>query len=578
MAKKKSVSITAAGTFVRNLGWKRSDTGYLQHKFHLGRDEAKATLASLRLEHLWAQVVKRWERENSYSLEPTNRPVWDATTLLIADAVRKGESVAHVPLPVPYSAMIPESPLIGDWLHRLQTDITVIKIEIDLPAANERAEDYLETEGHRLLDMGRKLLRKKAGGETLHVGLAAYGEWIQTKYIGADKRLTAWGGTQIRQVAFLRKHLPDGPLATIDTHRIEELIDLLRLRPNSDDGTPVSVAWTKNVIKQFRHFLRWLNRSPEFAWKRPVDLEFQPIRIPQTSTEKGQMVKAFQVETYSLDELRTLWEYASPFKRLILLLTLNTGFGKAELASLDLSEVRLRCRHPHEREVGHPGTDIDGWIMRVRHKSGVYGEWKLWPETIMAIEWWLKQRTGIEIVPGVTTLLVNGQGQRFDAPTKGNHTNYQLPNAWSLLTATIRRDHPEFRQLSLGKLRKTAGNLIRSVAGGEVAGIFLCHGLPVRADGLLDVYTNRPYGKVFDAIEQVGERLRPLWASVSDPFPATSSVTPKGGPNISPGKIRRIQTMKRQGYQIKYIAEKVGVSRETVRRWIKRSEMEPNRE
>jgi hypothetical protein len=69
-----------------------------------------------------------------------------------------------------------------------------------------------------------------------------------------------------------------------------------------------------------------------------------------------------------------------------MLLALNCGFGKAEVASLELSEVLLRARHPHERETGHTGSEADSWVLRVRHKSDVYGEWKLWPETVRAID------------------------------------------------------------------------------------------------------------------------------------------------------------------------------------------------
>ncbi len=156
------------------------------------------------------------------------------------------------------------------------------------------------------------------------------------------------------------------------------------------------------------------------------------------------------------------------------------------------------------------------------------------------------------------------KGQRYDAPTKGNHTNVQLANSWFCLVGRIRKDYPEFRRLSLGKLRKTAGNLVRQAADGEVAAIFLAHGTPVKADELLDVYTNRPYGKVFRALDHVRERLLPLWQAVPTPFP---DEPPRGGPNISLGTIRRIQAMKRQGYRTGHIAQALNVSPQTVRRW-----------
>ncbi len=52
----------------------------------------------------------------------------------------------------------------------------------------------------------------------------------------------------------------------------------------------------------------------------------------------------------------------------------------------------------------------------------------------------------------------------------------------------------------------------------------------MKSDELLDIYTNRDFAKVFKAIDDVGEKLRPLWAGVADPFP---EVRKKGGPNIS---------------------------------------------
>src|SRR6185437_2278591 len=179
---------------------------------------------------------------------------------------------------------------------------------------------------------------------------------------------------------------------------------------------------------------------------------------------------------------------ASPFERLLLLLALNCGFGKAELASLELADVYLDQQHPRSNEVGLETGSIASWILRVRHKSGVYGEWKLWPLTVRAIVWWLKQRSMIKVIDNVGTLLVTSKGKRFDTPTQGNHPNFQIPNRWFQLTERIRKDHPTFRRLSFNKLRKTSGNLMRSKAGGEIAGVFLCHGTPVRSDCLLDVY------------------------------------------------------------------------------------------
>lgn len=524
MATKKELCRAANGVFVRNIGWKvKSMGGYAQHKFYLGRDESKATLASLRLEQLWQQVCKRWQRENSCEIYPTDRPVWDEVTLAIAEAVRIGEAVARVPLPVPFSVMIPECPMIGDWLDRLQDDITVIKVELRDEKAQAHSEEFLQKQGQRLLEMGRRMLHKRAGGETLGAALDAYSRWLGSKYIDIDKRPTPWCGTQTRMIEFVKRHLPNCSLGELGTERVEQFFDVLRLRPNGENGKPVSVSWTQSCIKLFRRFLRWLSKAPEFSWKRPADLEWSRLRIPLTTEEKSAVMRSTQVETYSLDELQTLWEFGSPFQRLLLLLALNCGFGRAEVASLEIGEVSLRCQHPHAQQIGCVTSAEDSWIFRIRHKTGVYGEYKLWPKTVEAVDGWLRQRLGIHTA--ATTLLVNGKGQRYDAPTKGNHANFQICNNWARLTEQIRKVEKGFRRLSFNKLRKTAGNLIRAEAGGEIAAVFLCHGTPVKADDLLDVYTNRPFAKVFQAIDRLGERLRPLWVAGSAPF-ADDTISP----------------------------------------------------
>jgi hypothetical protein len=144
MASKKILCRAANGLFVRNLGWQQTPAGCAQRKFYLGRDEVKARLASLRLEQLWDQVTRRWEKGNGSELYPTDRPVWNEVTLAIADAVRNGDTVARILLPCPFSAMIPESPLIGDWLGRLQSDITVIKIELRDSEAQQNSEEQVK--------------------------------------------------------------------------------------------------------------------------------------------------------------------------------------------------------------------------------------------------------------------------------------------------------------------------------------------------------------------------------------------------------------------------------------------------
>ena len=213
--------------------------------------------------------------------------------------------------------------------------------------------------------------------------------------------------------------------------------------------------------------------------------------------------------------------------------------------------------------------------MRVRHKTGVYGEWILWPETVLALEWAIKRRRKQTTVRRGTSkgktitmqsdsiLLLSEDGLPLVKQTaKGNQSN-RIANLWrDGLTKRIRKDHPAFRKLSFNKLRKTAGDLIRHEADGEISGVFLTHGQPVKSDELSDEYTNRPFAKVFRAIQGVRSYLDPVFEFK----PIWPEKRKQGGPNISIAKAERIRKLRTQGYKALDIAKKVGVSPMTVYR------------
>ena len=409
------------------------------------------------------------------------RPVWDEVSFTIAEAIRNGDAIVRVPVPQQLGQFGLESPSVGHWLDQLRRDVPFIHIELHGPEAHQEAETQIHEEGTRLIDQGRRMVRQGGGGETLHEALTGYTASLQNKHRDLDGTVNPTGTTQVRQVEFLKETFPDCQLADLDTAQVNTLQDILAMRPGGKRVERIAARTARNYIKQFRHFIRWLNMAPGFAWKRPADLEFTNIRIPETPAEKSVVARKSRVQTYTREEIQVLWEYASPLKRLLLLLGLNCGFDAKMIATLQPEDVQLRQQHPHADEVGFASSEHDSWIFRLRNKTSVYGEWKLWPVTVQAIEWWIRQREQIEVVEGVSAFLVNRRGRAYDTPTAGNDRNVQIPNLWRGLTATIRNDeqHKDFRELSFGKLRKTAGNLIRRTGDGEVAGVFLCHGQPV---------------------------------------------------------------------------------------------------
>src|SRR5439155_13512927 len=132
---------------------------------------------------------------------------------------------------------------------------------------------------------------------------------------------------------------------------IEEVIAAVAARPIGERRKkPISVSWAKNVIKEFRAFLRWLNKSRAWRWTRPTDYDVLPVRIGRSQEERAQITN-LAVKTFRVDELRILWEYALPWERLLMALGLNCGFGMAEIATLRVDEVFFDQPHPSARQI-----------------------------------------------------------------------------------------------------------------------------------------------------------------------------------------------------------------------------------
>ena len=106
---------------------------------------------------------------------------------------------------------------------------------------------------------------------------------------------------------------------------------------------------------------------------------------------------------------------------------------------------------------------------------------------------------------------------------------------------------------------------MRNVASGEIASVFLCHGHPVRTDDLLDLYTNRPFGKVFEAMKEVEMRLKPFF----DAAPADLLALPDRK-HESLARIERILKLHDEGKSIREIAIRVGLSKSVVGRHLER--------
>ena len=516
--------------FEVNKGWKAShypETGFWdyadeitvkQPRFYLGYIKNAAEVAATRLDQLWKQVkdeqatrrVVEMDFGTSKLFSKPPRPLWEPLTYAMALAIAKGATTFAVG-----RAYAKQQNLdYVKYLANLRRAFPVIQLvaEDDQAFAEGQAEAQRNVENARAV---AKMMEVETGtGQTLHQAFADY----IAKLLGEEREGdSGWPRTQARQAERLKLAHKDCVLSAIRLAEMQKMFDYWRFRPVAKTtGKPIAKNTADNQIWQLRDFFDWLHKESKYDWRRPADCWLDIDRtVKQTTAEQADRHQTLQVLAYDADELAILYRYASPLMRSMILLALNCGFKQAELGTLRVSEVFLKQAHPFAKKLGIDADRQDSFIKRVRIKSSVYGEWQLWPETVATIEWAMERRTATKT--NKPFVLVSSKGRGYAEKTEGGNKPSMIRNYWENLLDTIQAepDHDKFRRLPFSTLRKAAGDMIREVSDGEVAGNFLCHGKPVKSDSLADIYTNRPFGKVFNALRKLRTNLQPMFADQS---------------------------------------------------------------
>jgi integrase len=349
---------------------------------------------------------------------------------------------------------------------------------------------------------------------TLHQAFDAYQEYIIREcYLSEEGHVSAWGNAQVGQINTLKRHHEDRLLTTLSGSVVDEMIGHWRRRPcKTGSNQPVTAKTARNYMSTLIRFFKWLHKSSKFEWSKPFafsDLNKRVRRLPEDHAKKS----LEQVDTFSLEELQLLMRYGRPLDRLLILLSLNCGYGRAEIASLRIGEIHLNKGHTKREQelLGYKTTNKDSFIKRVRIKNGVYGEHLLFPMTVEGIQWAMERQKQQPDCSREARLLLDRNGKPLDQPTAKGNFNHTVPNHLVRLIKRIQDDGHSIRPLSFGKLRKTASQLLKLHSDGEVMGVFDFHGQPVKSDALTDAYSNRPFGRVFQAIRDVQEYLTPVF-------------------------------------------------------------------
>jgi hypothetical protein len=579
---RRSWKLDSQGHYARQIGWKLARDGKpVQHKFRLGADLNEAKRREQKLRELWDSM----ERSSSDA-----DPVWSAFALNVAKRVAKGE---HEIILTRQEA---ESELeYASRIQQLQDQFSPVRfIPDDLEAYGHGRRQLSEQNRQPLyvpwvppdalestrvvsgVDWGtamndsRETVQQESCSpatprDALHQAMQDFIAWIEEEYYRPQLgRVTDYGRNKIRQVKTLMSRHDDIPLSQVDYEQVERMLRYWRQRPRrKGSDKQISVKSATNYIGELRRFFTWLHRSSRYTWKKPAEVDGIDATVARDHAREQE--RLIQAPVFTLDELVLLNRYATPLERVFLLLGLNCGFGMAEIATLTIGEVHLLEAHEarHQEILNFRSTNKDSFIKRIRRKNGVYGEFILFPQTVEAIRWVLGRRFKQPNPKPDAPLLLNDRGVPYDRPTKSGNRNQQIPNRFANLIRRVEDDGNEIAKLSFGKLRKTAGDLIRRLSDGEISGVFLCHGQPVKSDNLADIYTNRPFGKVFEAIRKAEEYLQPMFMAASpEPFESSSREY------TSRKTADRIRRLHESGESVGKIAQRVGKSTTTVQRYV----------
>jgi integrase len=525
---------------VRDTGLKRTIRGYVrnlgrmaqggQPKFYLGHDREVAARRLDKIVELW-QIVEE--------LHATGRrpgvAVWDQGNLEVAKALAKGD----VPTVKKGDYEAPERYFrrVNDLRDRLGSEVEPASPFL-YRTGREDIRDAIEEE--------RGKLGRTSGptGQTLHQALRAYQGAIEREYRDADDTISDNGKTKVSQIRGILTYVPDLDLGVLDFTATDELFGIFRRRPLSTRyGKPMAKKSCTNYIGELGRFLRWLHLSGEFAWRKPED--YDPIQRNPRELDADVEKEAADIPVWTVAQLRTLNEYATPIERVFLLLGLNCAYGADQAG-------RLQVSHLHLKDEGL------SYIRRVRRKKKSRSIHLLWRQTVDGLRWALERRKS---QPSDTDfLLLTEKNQPYWRKTKGGNRSNAIPRVWNDLLKRVLKDHPDFPRLPFNSLRDTSGNMIRRLAGEELASLHLAHKHQSK-DENLGRYTNPVRKRHFKAIRVLERKLESIFEAAG---PEPWSRRPKC--YMGAAKVKKLLDLRAQGVPPREIAERLDISVASVHR------------
>ena len=331
---------------------------------------------------------------------------------------------------------------------------------------------------------------------------------VLQEFVGhrVPQQMAATAKTNLDQMSSIRNYLSDKrfggrnfltlDLGELDFNRCDEIYGVFRCRPltlRTGLATRMTPKSAGNITKELSSFFDWLEGSEVFEWDKPKRFH-KIVRTPAklTAEEQYQMREKKKRSVIPLPHLKTLFEYALPIERILLLLGLNCAFGAAENGQLRTGFLALE----------------EGIIDGVRFKTGNETKHRLWPQTVAGLRWVLEerqQRNPSKPEYQDIVFLTDREKPLWHHTKNGNASN-GIASTWNRLIERIQKDDEDFPSYSFNKLRKTSATRILEIADAATASMILAHGT-ISDDKLLECYVQIPWQKLFKAQEQFAAEL-----------------------------------------------------------------------
>lgn len=310
----------------------------------------------------------------------------------------------------------------------------------------------------------------------------------------ADYKPKVSEGRYLRQATALKayKHQqPDCPLTAVMWEELNATVAHFVARPHTSHGKAMAVATVQTTVKAIYALYDWLDLSGQWDAPKRLDrlfrVKYESLKTPTEVKQDG-----CGPETFTVDELRTLWQNATPRQRLYLGLPLNIGEtaqGIADLLKVDLVQRNER------------------WVIdRNRRKTGVRGVYPLWPEVATLV------RCEMNTDEAEPRLFLSLDGK----PLVWFHSTGRVDSV-SKTWANLLNRCSAVRKLGHKFLRKTGASMIETLTGSDrIAEMYLSH----KGDTVAKKhYLARDFSTLANALDKMRAHLDPVFSVAVNSIP-----------------------------------------------------------